>query len=73
MSTNSSETKKPSLTPAPKKKRFKADGPATEYWYKTTVHYCPCCGNEKRYRERVYEKPINPYEFHDYYDYCLGV
>jgi len=43
-----------------------------KYWYKTTIHYCPLCGREKRYRERVYTKPVQPYVIKEYWDYCGG-
>lgn len=41
----------------------------TKYWYKTTVHYCPICGSDETFRERVYQKP-DKWEWHEYYDYC---
>jgi uncharacterized Zn finger protein (UPF0148 family) len=34
-----------------------------KYWIKTITVFCPVCGHEKIYRERVYgEKPENPAE-----------
>lgn len=46
-----------------------------KYWYKLTIHYCPVCGSEDRYRERQFTpRPadrMKRIEWHDYYDYCL--
>lgn len=39
------------------------------YWYLTVVFSCPVCFSEKKWRERVYEKPKG-WEWHDSYDYC---
>lgn len=42
-----------------------------KYWYLTTVYFCPLCGSEKCYRERVYEQPKKWYRrVIDAWDYC---
>ena len=45
-----------------------------EHWYKITIHYCPLCGKEDKYRERIYgEKPKDHnerYVIKEYWDYC---
>ena len=45
------------------------------YWYKTTVYYCPLCGRDDTYKERVYdeEKPKEwekRFTFKEVWDYC---
>ena len=43
-----------------------------KHWYKIHITECPVCGGGSTERERVYgEKPENPYEFTQYYDWCL--
>lgn len=42
-----------------------------KYWYQYTVYYCPACGGDKTYKERVYEKPLNRYVEVVTYDYCM--
>ena len=45
-----------------------------KYWYEKTVYYCPVCGREDVYRERVYTpKPKNWGDrntFIEKFDYC---
>ena len=46
-----------------------------KYWYKTSVHYCPVCGRDDTYKERVYdeEKPKEwekRFTFKEVWDYC---
>lgn len=41
-----------------------------KYWYQTTIEFCPVCGSEDRYRERVYEKPEVPIILKEHYDWC---
>jgi len=41
-----------------------------KYWYICYVHYCPVCGHERRFRERVYEKPENYWIWEEFYDWC---
>ena len=47
-----------------------------KYWIRTTVHYCPPCGSEDRYRERMpLPKPTNweeRYIWKQVYDWCEG-
>jgi hypothetical protein len=40
-----------------------------KYYYQTTVHVCPLCGREKKYRERVAIKPKS-WIIVDMYDWC---
>ena len=47
-----------------------------KYWYKYTTFYCPVCGHEDRYKERVYNefKPKEYYKRHiltECYDNCI--
>jgi hypothetical protein len=54
-----------------KKKRNVRKG----YWILFTMYYCPSCGGERVYKERVYDKP-KPDDWNerntviDAYDYC---
>lgn len=45
-----------------------------KYWYKYTIIYCPMCGREYRYKDRMYSpKPKNVderYSWHEVWDYC---
>lgn len=41
-----------------------------KYWYVCHVEYCPVCGCERKYRERVYEKPDTYWLIQDVYDWC---
>jgi hypothetical protein len=46
-----------------------------KYWYLHTIVYCPVCGKEDRYKERIYgiPKPENGeerYRIIEAYDWC---
>lgn len=45
------------------------------YWYFVTLKYCPVCGSERIYRERVYTPKPEAWEdrhkVEDLYDWCL--
>jgi uncharacterized Zn finger protein (UPF0148 family) len=46
------------------------------YWYKYTTYYCPVCGHQEDYKERVYDRPKPEeyslrHEFKESYDYCM--
>ena len=36
------------------------------YWYKYFVFYCPVCGHEDKYKERVYGKPRPEHRYDRY-------
>lgn len=40
-----------------------------KYYYKTTICFCPVCGKETKYRERVNTKPT-AIELSEQYDFC---
>ena len=44
------------------------------HWYKLTIFYCPICGRERKYRERIYgNKPTDASKrtiINEAYDYC---
>lgn len=45
------------------------------YWYRTHIFYCPNCGHEEIYRERMYTKAPPKYSskrriVHEHWDYC---
>ena len=46
-----------------------------KFWYKFIIHYCPVCGKEDCFKERIYT--IRPkdrserYSFIYIYDYCV--
>jgi len=49
-----------------KEKVVKEVKPKIKYWYMTDIEVCVLCGEEKKYKYRVYEKPefnINMTEF----------
>ncbi len=45
------------------------------YWIETDIYYCPLCMREKKYRQRVYDRP-RPEKWHERnhiietWDYC---
>lgn len=45
------------------------------YWIESDIYYCPLCGAERKYSERVYDRP-KPEEWPDRnhviesWDYC---
>jgi hypothetical protein len=41
-----------------------------KYWYIMNIDACPVCGREKKWRERVYEKPKQYFQWRDVYDWC---
>lgn len=43
------------------------------YWYLTTIDYCPACGRERKYRERVYAKHPQSVVVENVYDWCDGI
>lgn len=44
------------------------------YYYKTTIWYCPLCGKEDKFRERIYAKKPKDISkriiIQEVYDYC---
>ena len=61
------ELKKPIYNPyIPMKKK---------YWYRFITEYCPQCGNDSTWKERIYDKPKpekkqDRYIFKEVWDYC---
>lgn len=47
----------------------------TKYWYRTTFDFCPACGRQSLFKQRVVgEKPENHEERFittETYDYCI--
>ena len=46
-----------------------------KYWYKFITYYCPQCGRDSTWKERVYDKPRpkdkqHRYVFKEVWDYC---
>ncbi len=43
-----------------------------KHWYKIFIHYCPVCGKEDVFRERVYgKKPVQTHFMTIMYDGCI--
>lgn len=44
------------------------------HWYRVTVFYCPACGGETKYKERMYSPRPDKWEerneWIDAWDYC---
>ena len=50
-------------------------GMKKKYWYRFITEYCPQCGNDSTWKERIYDKPKpekkqDRYIFKEVWDYC---
>lgn len=46
-----------------------------KYWYKFLMHWCPICGKETKWKERIYDRPKpkdieDRHVYSEIYDYC---